>query len=300
MKKITLALLLLLISCLNLHAQTSPALSVTDTTVMYGQLTFEVPITFESDSTVSALQFDLLYDNTVIEPQNINTTTANHLIHSNEIIPGIHRILVYSPDNDPIEGAIIITLEFSVLATGVQSALIFDNIVLSDNSGTAITPASTDDGLVTLNPLDDSDNDGMPDSWETNYYPDISVMDDTTDSDNDGCLDKDEYQAGTDPTDNESLFKVMCPQKIVFSSDNEGLVLTWTSRPEKNYKIFWKDNFSSPEWDEVSYTGMNGDVTSNPDNTRSWTDMGKDPQMSSNKPLDGYSRFYKIVIDQED
>jgi len=139
----------------------------------------------------------------------------------------------------------------------------------------------------------------MPDSWETNYYPDIFIMTATTDSDNDGCLDKHEFQAGTDPTDKKSLFKVMCPEKIIFSPDNEGLILTWTCQPDKNYKIFWKSSFSPTDWDEVSYTDINGDIICNPNSTQSWIDLGKDPQMDGNKPLTENSRFYKISIDTD-
>jgi hypothetical protein len=46
----------------------------------------------------------------------------------------------------------------------------------------------------------DSDEDGMPDEWETTYFDDLT-HDGTIDTDTDGLSDLQEYQNGTDPTD---------------------------------------------------------------------------------------------------
>ncbi len=46
----------------------------------------------------------------------------------------------------------------------------------------------------------DSDGDGMPDSWEMQYFGSL-IQDATTDFDHDGITDLEEYQNGTDPTD---------------------------------------------------------------------------------------------------
>jgi len=45
----------------------------------------------------------------------------------------------------------------------------------------------------------DSDGDGLPDSWETTYFEDLT-HDGTADSDSDGLTDLEEFQNGTDPT----------------------------------------------------------------------------------------------------
>ena len=51
----------------------------------------------------------------------------------------------------------------------------------------------------------DSDNDGMPDAWETaNTLNPASVADATLDPDNDGAKNRDEWRAGTNPNDPDS------------------------------------------------------------------------------------------------
>lgn len=47
---------------------------------------------------------------------------------------------------------------------------------------------------------DDSDGDGLPDSWEIEYFGDLSHGPDE-DFDGDGYTNLEEYEAGTDPTD---------------------------------------------------------------------------------------------------
>ena len=45
----------------------------------------------------------------------------------------------------------------------------------------------------------DTDEDGMPDAWEMQYFGSLS-RDGTGDGDHDGLCDRDEYQNGTIPT----------------------------------------------------------------------------------------------------
>jgi hypothetical protein len=56
---------------------------------------------------------------------------------------------------------------------------------------------------------DDSDNDGIPDDWETaNGLNPLVAGDATEDSDRDGLDNLAEYQAGTDPRDAASVFQL--------------------------------------------------------------------------------------------
>ncbi|MCP4847264.1 MAG: LamG domain-containing protein, partial [Verrucomicrobiaceae bacterium] len=50
----------------------------------------------------------------------------------------------------------------------------------------------------------DSDEDGLQDWWENLNFGDLTTSDGSTDVDNDGSTDADEYTAGTDPTDDDS------------------------------------------------------------------------------------------------
>ncbi|MEE9224446.1 MAG: hypothetical protein V3U51_06845 [Thermoplasmata archaeon] len=47
---------------------------------------------------------------------------------------------------------------------------------------------------------EDIDSDGLPDSWEIQYFGDLS-QDGEGDFDSDGFTNLEEYEAGTDPTD---------------------------------------------------------------------------------------------------
>jgi hypothetical protein len=51
---------------------------------------------------------------------------------------------------------------------------------------------------------EDSDNDGLPDAWELQYFDNLSVTDGTGDYDNDGLNDLSEYSIGTNPTNNDT------------------------------------------------------------------------------------------------
>lgn len=61
--------------------------------------------------------------------------------------------------------------------------------------------------ILSFTPLDssvDTDNDGMPDSWENTYSLNINVDDSYFDPDNDGFTNLDEYQGSTSPIDPQS------------------------------------------------------------------------------------------------
>ena len=66
-------------------------------------------------------------------------------------------------------------------------------------TGLTATPASNDVEVI----FGDSDSDGMLDTWEINYFGDLS-HDGTADDDNDGLTDLEEYQNNTNPIDGDT------------------------------------------------------------------------------------------------
>jgi len=54
-------------------------------------------------------------------------------------------------------------------------------------------------GVFSLPVNNDTDGDGIPDSWERDNFGDLATADDTTDYDHDGLLDEDEYLHSSDP-----------------------------------------------------------------------------------------------------
>lgn len=81
---------------------------------------------------------------------------------------------------------------------------------------------------------EDTDGDGLPDPYELETFGDLKSSDGSGDSDGDGMSDKDEWSAGTDPTDATSRLQLRV------SRDASGqVVLSWDSQPGRIYRIDW-------------------------------------------------------------
>jgi hypothetical protein len=94
--------------------------------------------------------------------------------------------------------------------------------------------------------ITDDDADGLPDSWELRYFPDLTIVSDTSDYDLDGFIDAHECAAGTDPKDPSSLLKLMTLALLP-----DGTVrVTWQSSSEshpapRSYDIFFADTVAA-------------------------------------------------------
>jgi predicted outer membrane repeat protein len=88
----------------------------------------------------------------------------------------------------------------------------------------------------------DTDNDGMPDSWETLYTFLINNPADAhLDADGDGQTNLDEYRAGTHPRDPNSVFRIL---SIDVAPDRSRLDFTWSSVPGRTYTVWHSTNLS--------------------------------------------------------
>lgn len=85
----------------------------------------------------------------------------------------------------------------------------------------------------------DTDGDGIPDAWERLRASGLGLMNATSDNDNDGISDKDEYAADTDPFNaNERLMiTALVPPRNVAGTGPFATDVTWTSRPTRWYEI---------------------------------------------------------------
>lgn len=79
----------------------------------------------------------------------------------------------------------------------------------------------------------DRDDDGVPNDWEQAHGRDpLDAADANADYDGDGQSDFAEFQAGTDPADPESAFRI-----VEIAPTNDDVLLTWTTVGGKKYAV---------------------------------------------------------------
>ena len=88
----------------------------------------------------------------------------------------------------------------------------------------------------------DSDHDSMDDDWEMTYFGDLS-HDGTADTDGDGMTDLQEFQAGTNPIDNDSVLRC-----VAVSASTGGATIYWSAVPGRSYRVEYKTSVDDPTW----------------------------------------------------
>jgi len=79
--------------------------------------------------------------------------------------------------------------------------------------------------------LEDLDGNGLPDAWERLFFGQTGV-DPFADADSDGVNNGDEYKAGTDPRDPQSLFRF-----IRITTQPDGVLVEWPSVGNRSYSV---------------------------------------------------------------
>jgi len=121
----------------------------------------------------------------------------------------------------------------------------------------------------------DSDGDGMDDDWEVAYFGNLS-RDGTGDFDGYGVSDLQEFLAGTDPTNSNSVFRVFTVAPIGGGSAH----VMWTGNPARNYRVEFKDDLNAASW-----TPLNGIF--------SWN--GSTASMTDTTATNSTHRYYHVV-----
>jgi Bacterial TSP3 repeat len=105
---------------------------------------------------------------------------------------------------------------------------------------------------VVLFNVQDTDGDGLPDNWETQYGLNPNDSTGTNgpngDPDGDGFTNLQEYLAGTNPRDPLSLLRIT-------NLDNSGRRISWQSVPGKQYQVY-----STPD-PTIAFEPLISDVT---------------------------------------
>jgi Bacterial TSP3 repeat len=111
---------------------------------------------------------------------------------------------------------------------------------------------------VIEDPNADSDNDGIPNGWESQYGLDPhDPADAALDLDGDGATNLQEFLAGTDPSSAASVFLVTDVARI----DASTISVTFLSIPGRDYVLERTDDLGSGFWFEVDYLQAFGPVS---------------------------------------
>ena len=135
---------------------------------------------------------------------------------------------------------------FPVL-TNLSGVFVAPNVQSSFNIRAAITNVTTgvggvNSGTVTISVLADFDHDGMADVWEAQYgFSTNSAGDALIDTDGDGMINRDEYIAGTNPTDALSVLKLAV-------TVTNSAVLEFVAQSNLAYAIQYRTDLSLPTW----------------------------------------------------
>jgi type VI secretion system secreted protein Hcp len=98
----------------------------------------------------------------------------------------------------------------------------------------------------------DSDEDGMPDEFETRYGLDKTRNDAAEDKDGDGMSNLDEYLAGTDPSQSNSVFRCT----LVYAGGTAA-TLSWSSVAGRQYRVFYAGAVSDTFTPMGDFAGSN-------------------------------------------
>jgi hypothetical protein len=143
----------------------------------------------------------------------------------------------------------------SAYATTSVPVLVITNVQASALLRVSVTNAAAPAGVaspvsgnVSLTMLPDFDGDGISDWWETNYFGNVNITNNAAnallDADGDGMSNRDEYLAGTNPTNALSVLRL-----ALFPLAGQ---LEFVAQSNIAYTVQYRTNFAGPAWTSVT------------------------------------------------
>ena len=111
------------------------------------------------------------------------------------------------------------------------------------NSEWSLTSTATDGGV-------DADRDGLPDAWELRYALNPGLDDRLLDADGDGQSNRDEFLAGTDPRDRQSLLRLRVTPSVAGDGGTGGgsARLQWDAKAGRSYTLLEASGIGPITW----------------------------------------------------
>jgi hypothetical protein len=102
------------------------------------------------------------------------------------------------------------------------------------NAGWIALDTTTSDLATLFLARPDTDGDGITDAWEHMHFANLTTASAISDADGDGTTDLQEYEAGTDPQDLNSVFRIVSHS---FGTGGTLASITFTSSPGRLYRL---------------------------------------------------------------
>jgi poly(3-hydroxybutyrate) depolymerase len=151
--------------------------------------------------------------------------------------PSIPGLLLHSPGDPTVAYSSSELLQSRMNLRGQTNLF----ITLPDTLGHGWDKANNQaqwDFFLAQTPVMDDDADDLPDTWEMHHGLDLEKDDAEADPDHDGAGNLDEYRAGTDPQDDDSVFK----GEPGPGSQSDKFILRWSSVTGKTYSVLSATN----------------------------------------------------------
>jgi len=144
------------------------------------------------------------------------------------------------------------------------------------NSDWILTSTATDGGV-------DADRDGLPDAWELRYALNPGLDDRLLDADGDGQSNRDEFLAGTDPRDRESVLRLKYALSDAGASGGSAR-LQWDAKAGRSYTLLEASGTDPIPWKR--HTDIAAEAVDRPSQVI----------LPASSPLDtGESRLFRLV-----